>query len=215
MGIAANSSEFKSRQKRAKTAKIVRIAGYLTCSLTGGWLLFLTLNTAWPEYCGLRAENALLQGDSSEALKWVNLGQPHGSVRPALYRLSGLVYLEQRRKSDSPWDRLDYGQRTIQAFSSATSSAPQDWRNSLLLGNALAESGQMRLAEKWLLESIRLNSRQSIGYESYAHFLRQEARFEEADQAYLLAGLLPGFHSWDIIKEIQRRALSRANASKK
>ena len=203
-GIAANSGVAAwGRTGKRRIARWVAGAASCACGVFLSVLLFLHCE---PEWCSLRAENALIKTDFSLAEEMANRGLEVAPQHASLRRLLGQALIQGAPSSKNPRENFvlsTYNLRRTIEFD------PDERWSHLMLAISLASLQQGPAAEVEHIEAIRLDPGNPNGHEYFALFLEGAGKTDEAIRAYEVSLAVPGTKfSAQRLQSLRQRAKS-------
>lgn len=186
-GMLANSGI--SHRDRGGWKQMPRwLAG--TASLAAGFFLAILLfGHAKAEWCALRAENALCQGDFDTAVILANQGLERIPSHALLHRLLGEASVRAAASVKNPQENYELSADQLRM---ATEIDPDERWNQLMLAISLTNLRQQKAAEEAYIEAIRLDPKNPAAYEYYGFHLESEGKTDEAKRTYEVSLQIPG-----------------------
>jgi len=169
-----------------------RLPQRIVILLGAGSAIFLAAfvcRTAPAEFFWLEAENALLADRPGLAADYARKGLLASKTHPYLHRLLGTALLSELPGSAVP---AQLREQAVQEFTRARDLAPGDFLNWMMLADLERRMGHLDLAEKNVVEAIRLSPDHARGFELYAMILERQGHLPEALRMCLVARQRPG-----------------------
>ncbi len=164
------------------------VTGILSCAL-GVFLSLLLFHHFEAEWCGLRAENALIQNDLIAADALSSQGLNAAPRLASLHRLLGEAQMQAAPSLKNPRENFVLSTYHLR---SSTEFDPEERWNHLMLAISLASLRQNRAAEIAHIEAIRLDPGNPAVHEYFALFLEGAGKTDEAIRAYQVSLTIPG-----------------------
>jgi O-antigen ligase len=188
LGMLANSGI--PSLHRSWRGSFVRVATALCAVGASAWLLFLLQRHSVTEWHSLLAENELLQGRAPVAEAIATRALEEAPDHSRLRRIRG----ESLLRSASPETTI--GQVALGKasgdFQRAIALDPEERWNHLLMGMTLVRLEDIRRAEQFHIEAVRLDPSSPVMHEYYGLSLEQYGRTDDAIRIYESAALVPG-----------------------
>lgn len=186
----------------ARSGSGFRVVWAGMAALAGGWLLVVSGQAARPEYYWLKAEDALLTSDWTNAADLAREGLAFQPSHPRLHRTLGEALFLQGKYARSFTQRASLYQEASAEFAAALTLAPGDWINRRLAAECQYLSRRFQKASSNVIEAMILNPGQGGPRNLYANILETEGRLAEARQMYVFSAYLPGGGPW--IESVER-----------
>jgi len=160
--------------------------------LPGGVLAWWVWRDAPVEYCALRADNALLQGDASAWAENVAAGEALDPTNPRLLELSARLAVLRRGADLEEFSSGPLAESAAESWSELVAQRPGFALGSLEYALAQTHRGLFAEALPFHLRAIGREPDYATGYEYLGYYFLRRERYEEALRLFRLARLLPG-----------------------